>query len=151
MVSKPAAYGTWPVWHAEAGCWIGATTALHRRPYAVTDPSSATAPLVVDRRVEPYLPVGAVLGMEHARALVGRYRPRVLEAGRLLAGRLATLRPGSRIEGRVLEADDIVGFARDPLNRAIVLGVAWFEDDRGRLCTAAVALDWETSRVVTVE
>ncbi len=106
---------------------------------------------MTDRRVEPYLPVGCVLADEQAGALMHRYRPRVLDAGRELATRLAALRPGARIEGRVLMADELVGHVRVPDDRAIVMAVAWYEDDRGLLCTAAIALDWETSRVLTVE
>lgn len=103
------------------------------------------------RRVEPYLPIGCVLGEEHASALVRRYRPLVLDAGRELAARLAADMPGRRIEGRAFLADDLVGHLRTPDDRALVMAVAWYEDDRGRMSTAAVALDWETSQIVTVE
>lgn len=107
--------------------------------------------LLRDRRVEPYLPVGSILGEEHAEELVRRHRPLVLEAGRALAAALAARHPGRRIEGRAFVADDLVGHARGIQDCALVMALAWFEDDRGRLCPIALALDWETGRVVTVE
>lgn len=82
---------------------------------------------------------------------MGRYRALVLDAGRALPIRLVTERPDRRIEGRVLAADDLVGHVREPRERALVMAVAWYEGDRGRMRTAGIALDWETSHVITVE
>lgn len=105
----------------------------------------------IERPAEPYLPVGSILGEEHAEELLRRYRPAVLDAGRALAARLAAEHPGRRIEGRAFLADDIVGHARGPNDRALVMALAWYEDDHGRFRPVALALDWETGRVVTVE